>query len=410
MEHKTIERVENSLIEHPPYTLTGISERLFVRAFRSFVYNQMWEDPRIDIRALRLDGDSRILTICSAGCNVMNYLVRRPAWITAVDLNPHHIHLARLKLACAKYLPNYEDFWSFFGVAKGSKNLDLYRRHVRRHLDDATRSYWDGSLVRRLTRNNRIRYFKEGFYRKTLLGRLIGLLNFMGEVTVGPLESLREARTLEEQEAWWREKVAPFFDKKIVKFVANTPLWTIGMGIPPCQREIIEKEIGGSVTEVFLERSRRLVAGFPLEDNYFTWQALLGGYDAENRKAVPAYLRPENYDTLKAFVDRVDTQKTLYIDHLQQQQPHTYNRFALSDSMDWMKPPQIAAQWEEIARVGEPGSRIVFRTGASQSPVETALPPELKRRFRYKKELSEDLHRKDRAAVYGGFHCYVLDP
>ena len=407
---ESLKKVQNSLIEHPPYTLTGLSERLFVQAFRGFVYNQMWEDPRIDIEALRLDGNSRILTICSAGCNVMNYLVRRPAWITAVDLNPHHIHLARLKLACAKYLPVYEDFWSFFGLGKGTKNLDLYRKHVRSHLDDATRNYWDGSLVRRLTGNGRIRYFQKGFYRKTLLGRLIGLLNFMGEITVGPLESLRDARTLEDQEAWWREKVAPFFDKKIVKIVASTPLWTVGMGIPPRQQKIIENEIGGSVTEVFLERSRRLVAGFPLTDNYFTWQALLGGYDAENRQAVPAYLRPENYDTLKTYSDHADTCRSLYVDHLQAQNPGTYNRFVLSDSMDWMNPPQIAAQWAQIARVGEPGSRIVFRTGASRSPIETALPIELKHRFRYEKELSRKLHLQDRAAVYGGFHCYVLDP
>ena len=52
------------------------------------------------------------------------------------------------------------------------------------------------------------------------------------------------------------------------------------------------------------------------------------------------------------------------------------------------------------------GTRIVFRTAASQSPVEKALPTELRRRFVYEKELGDSLFPKDRAAIYGGFHIY----
>ena len=53
-----------------------------------------------------------------------------------------------------------------------------------------------------------------------------------------------------------------------------------------------------------------------------------------------------------------------------------------------MRPEQIAEMWTEIARVGKPGSRIVFRTAATTSPVETALPPALKAKFDYKEALS----------------------
>ena len=84
----------------------GISERLFVWWFGGFVYNQIWEDPRVDVEALEPFAGKRLMTIASGGCNVLNYLLADPAEVYAVDLNRHHIYLTRLKLAAARHLPN----------------------------------------------------------------------------------------------------------------------------------------------------------------------------------------------------------------------------------------------------------------------------------------------------------------
>src|SRR5215204_5999185 len=92
----------------------GLLQKLFALWFDAFVYNQIWEDPRVDIEALRIDGDSRILNISSGGCNALNYLIEGPQAVTAVDLNRHHIYLLNLKLAALKYLPRYEDFFEYF--------------------------------------------------------------------------------------------------------------------------------------------------------------------------------------------------------------------------------------------------------------------------------------------------------
>jgi S-adenosylmethionine-diacylglycerol 3-amino-3-carboxypropyl transferase len=93
---------------------------------------------------------------------------------------------------------------------------------------------------------------------------------------------------------------------------------------------------------------------------------------------------------------------------MRSQPDQSLDRFVFLDSQDWMKPEQIAEMWTEIARVGKPGSRIVFRTAATTSPVETALPPSLRDRFDYKETLSRALLREDRSAIYGGFHLYVM--
>ncbi len=83
-------------------------ERLFTLAFSGLVYPQIWEDPEVDMAALDLAPGKRILTIASGGCNVMSYLTVSPAGISAVDLNPAHVALVKLKIAAIKHLPDYE--------------------------------------------------------------------------------------------------------------------------------------------------------------------------------------------------------------------------------------------------------------------------------------------------------------
>lgn len=99
----------------------GLMQKMFAVWFDAFVYNQIWEDPRVDLQALQIDENSRIITISSGGCNALNYLVEKPNNVTAVDLNRHHIFLLRLKLAALEFLPDYEDFFTFFGYGKGRK-------------------------------------------------------------------------------------------------------------------------------------------------------------------------------------------------------------------------------------------------------------------------------------------------
>ena len=71
----------------PATTKRGALERLFTLMFKGFVYNQIWEDPDIDLEALALMPHHRLITIASGGCNILNYLAADPAEILAVDLN-----------------------------------------------------------------------------------------------------------------------------------------------------------------------------------------------------------------------------------------------------------------------------------------------------------------------------------
>ena len=109
-------QIKDAVLRKTSTRRQALLERLFAMWFARFVYNQIWEDPVVDLEALQLTPDCRVVTIASGGCNIMNYLGADPAAIIAVDLNPAHIALTRLKLAAMQRLPDYETFFKFFGI------------------------------------------------------------------------------------------------------------------------------------------------------------------------------------------------------------------------------------------------------------------------------------------------------
>ena len=125
--------LQKAVHHHRLASKRGLLERMFTLWFQGFVYNQIWEDPRVDAEALQMGPESSLLTISSGGCNVLNYLVHRPKRIVAVDLNANHMCLTRLKLAAIQYLPDYESFYNFFGFGQHKDNVSNYRRFIRDH-------------------------------------------------------------------------------------------------------------------------------------------------------------------------------------------------------------------------------------------------------------------------------------
>lgn len=387
----------------------GLSQRMFSWWFNSFIYNQIWEDPQVDLAALELKPDSRVLTIASGGCNLLNYLVAKPASIVAVDLNPYHMCLTRLKIACLQHLPDYETFFNFFGRANHPNNADNYYNYVSPHLDEMSRSYWENDHWLRRTRGKtRIHYFNENFYRYTRSGYFLRFLHALGHMTQVDLEQLLSLSNIEEQEKFFEAKISPLFDKWFVRKLSNWSFSVFSLGIPPQQCEAMRHEGNGQLAEVYRQRVKRLACGFPIRTNYFAWQSFGLRYDCESRQAVPDYLKQVHYDTIKQHSQRIETHITTLDDYLKEQPDHSLDRFVLLDSQDWMKPHVIQKLWEEIARVGKPGSRIIFRTAASPSPIETALSPELRAKFDCLERASQELHAYDRSAIYGGFHLYIM--
>jgi S-adenosylmethionine-diacylglycerol 3-amino-3-carboxypropyl transferase len=413
MSESTVARLKRAVHRNRTASRDGALERLFTWWFKGLVYTQIWEDPRVDAAALQLDETSRVLTISSAGCNVLNYLIRAPERVVAVDLNAAHMALTRLKLTALKHLPDHETFFRFFGAADDPANLDAYRRHVQPHLRPKTRAFWEQGRGPLGLGRSRIHHFADGLYDRGKTGLFQRLVHSLSELMVDrDLDALLDAETQAEQEAFFDEVVAPFFDHPVVRRLTQLPAVVYSLGIPPSQHAIMEAELqateADTLADLYRERLRRLVCDFPIQDNYFAWQLFGRRYDTERRRAVPPYLKPGHYARIRYHLDRVDTREAALDDVLQRQPDASFDSFVLLDAQDWMTPDAITQLWRKIRRVGAPGARIIFRTAGADSPVERALPPSLRCHFTYERNRSEALYAQDRSAVYGMFHCYVL--
>ena len=399
--------LERAAHQRPAATPRGALERLFTLMFQGFVYNQIWEDPGVDLDALALKPHHRLLTIASGGCNVLNYLAADPAAIVAVDLNPHHVALTRLKLAALRHLPDHESFFRFFGAADNDANPEAFERHLAAHLDEETRGYWNKKMGPLKPR--RIEMFARNLYRHGLLGRFIGILHGVAKLHGKKLDTILDAQTPREQRAAFDATIAPLFDSAAVKLLSRSPVSLYALGIPPAQYDALVGK--GDAIAVLRERVERLACDFPVKDNYFAWQAFGRGYDLEPRSGARLFAHRKLRHHQGARLDRVSVHHDSLIDFLAAQPAQSFHRYVLLDAQDWMNADQMEALWREIDRTADSrDAKVIFRTAGSDSPLGDSLPPDLLAPWTYHEWQSRVLHAQDRSSIYGGFHVYVRRP
>src|SRR5690606_4702590 len=177
-----------------------------------------------------------------------------------------------------------------------------YDRFLAPTLDTATRRYWE---KRGLRGRRRIDTFDRNFYRTGLLGLFIAAghrtAKFYG---VDPSEML-EARDIAGQRRFLEEKLAPIFEKRMLRLILSRKSSLFGLGIPPAQYDSLIESGDGTMASVLKARLEKLSCDFPLRENYFAWQAFARRYPVPGEAALPAYLDKSNYATLKANIGRV---------------------------------------------------------------------------------------------------------
>ena len=401
---KRAHRLGEAVRRSRTFSRTGMLELLFTWAFRNLVYPQIWEDPDVDMAALAITPECHVVTIASGGCNVLSYLMADPAAITAVDLNTAHVALNRLKLAAARRLPGWDAFYRFFGRADDPANLDLYWWYLSDQLDGETRAYWEGRGACGLGRR-RIAMFAQNIYRHGLLGRFIGLGHAVARAYGVDLGRVLRARSLEEQRSIYRETLAPLFDKRFVRWAVDNQLALFGLGIPPAQYAALASA-GDSMASVLRSRVEKLTCDFSIDENYFAWQAFGRAYGDDG--PLPPYLSRQNFELVRGRAERVTVLNRSFTEHLRNCPEESVDRFVLLDAQDWMSDAQLDALWREITRTARPAARVIFRTAAEASLLPGRLDPVLLGRWRYDAETSRALTARDRSALYGGFHLYVL--
>lgn len=390
--------------------LDWFSGRIFKHVHgNNLVYNTCWEDPRLDRVALDLGPDDNVLVITSAGCNALDYALCSPNHVYAVDMNYRQNALLELKQAGIRGL-EFEDFFKMFGDGRLPGVREIYRQKLRKHLSGPSQIYWD----------KYIRFFdskRTPFYFRGTSGAFAKWIKFYTDYVRGlrpHLDAALNAKTLEEQRSIYETKLKDKFWTGLIRFFMDRDTTLSMLGVPKAQRKQIETQYRGGVVQFIEDCVEAVFARLPLADNYFWRVYMTGSY---TRQCCPEYLKPDNFQRLKAgLVDRVTTH-TDSVQAFLERHKGRISRFVLLDHMDWLADklfPILELEWQSILDRAAPGTRILWRSGGLRTDFLEQVQVQVDGRLRHLPELlnlnpdlASELHKKDRVHTYGSF--YIAD-
>ncbi len=376
------------------------------------IYNTCWEDPRIDRVALELKPDDVLLTITSAGCNVLDYALQGPRKVIAVDLNPRQNALLELKMAGIRRL-DFERFFAIFGRGRFANFSQTYDQELRKELSPSAQRFWDRHLNFFQGTGHR-----PSFYFRGTTGYFAWLMNGYIDRVAGVRDSIDAvlgAKSVEEQRQIYEDRAlhSAIWRPYVRWFLRRDSALSL-LGVPRPQRDQLDREYHGGIARFIEDMIQYVFTSLPVQDNYF-WRVYLTGEYAAN--CCPDYLRPENFERLKGgLVDRIEIHNSSVAAYLERhEQP--ISRFVLLDHMDWlstMHSPWLQQEWQAIVRRATPNARLLWRSAGYCSDFVDRLEVDVnaQRRqvgdlLRYNRQLAAGLHELDRVHTYGSF--YIAD-
>lgn len=106
----------------------------------SIRYSLVWEDSQTLHHALDINDKDDVLMITSAGCNVLNALIKQPKSLTAIDLNTNQNRLLKLKKHLILNHP-FETYLALSGFLD-EKDLEECVQQLIKTLDGEEKHFW----------------------------------------------------------------------------------------------------------------------------------------------------------------------------------------------------------------------------------------------------------------------------
>lgn len=349
--------------------------------FSTLRYGQCWEDADILLEALNVQPAKTYLSIASAGDNAIALLTRSPARVVAVDLS--FAQLAALELRVAAYRElSHTELLILVGSSPGTERDVLYRR-CRSQLSAKSRDFWDArpeDIQQGIGGAGKFeRYF--AMFRE----RILPMVHLRAKV-----ERLLRVRTLEERisfynEEWdswrWRLLFRIFFSRFVMGHFGRDPTFF--------------KYVEGSVADRILERTRYALTQLdPAENPYVQW-ILTGSHP----HALPIAFRPENFDCIRANIDRLEWHQVSLEEFLERESSSRFDGFNLSDMFEYISPESYENLLRRIVLAGRCRSRLVYWNMLANR----RRPDSMKDELVPLDDLARCLHARDKAFFYSAF-------
>jgi S-adenosylmethionine-diacylglycerol 3-amino-3-carboxypropyl transferase len=344
-------------------------------------YSQAWEDHRLLGRGLRIGPGDDVLSIAGSGANVLALLLAAPRSIIALDVNRAQLALLELKLAAIERLSHHE-FACLVGARAGADRQELYER-VRDGLGTRARAHWDvhlADLERGVLGAGMLERYFERFRERHL-----------AQLDLSPLLDLDDRG--QQASLYDRLLGTPEFEAAVR--ATFTPEAMAGQARDATQfRYVTAQDVPG----YFLRRLRYVCTQLPTRGNFYLEWFLTGRY--RDLDAGPPFLRPANFERLRALAGRVTIVEDELSRFLAAQPPGAVSAANLSDVFEYVSEDTTAELLELLVSRLRPGGRVAYWN---------LLVPRSSSRLPALRGLSHRLWLQDRVFFYSDF-CLNTTP
>jgi S-adenosylmethionine-diacylglycerol 3-amino-3-carboxypropyl transferase len=321
--------------------------------FDEINYAASHEDGRSELRALALDGDSRVLCITGSGSRVLDLLVAEPGEVVAIDVNAAQNHLLALKLAVLKVM-SYEEQLFFLGLLESprragpsdyTQRVALYAR-VRPLLGEQPRAFWD----------RRVKAVERGVFYcgrwERFLRAMVAPAAFMRRALIDELFS---CGSLERQAELWRERWNTRGWDRYLRVLANRWAWTKLVREPGMRHIPRELDIVACIKARFDHAAETTL----FRDSPWCWLVFKGFLSATG--PLPPHLSREHFEQLRRHAHRVTPVTSSLSTYLARDDVGSFSAYSVSDFGSYADDLRYRAAWLAIARRAAPGARVCER-------------------------------------------------
>jgi S-adenosylmethionine-diacylglycerol 3-amino-3-carboxypropyl transferase len=358
---------------------TRASSSITARAdFSAIRYAQCWEDADALLAGLAIQPGDSCLSIASAGDNTLALLAQSPGHVLAIDVSDAQLACLALRVAAYRRL-EHPELLELIGSRPSVRREELYLR-CRGGLAPDERHFWDahlGAIRAGIGGAGKFeRYFR--LFQERILPLVESRAN-VAQLLAGGTPEERQTFYAHEWDTWrWRLLFRLFFSRALMGRLGRDPEFFA--------------YVEGSVANRLLQRTRYALTELnPAENPYLQW--ILTG---THQTALPYALRPENFDAIRANLDRLEWRRQSLEEYLATAEAHSIDRFNLSDVFEYVSREQYARLLARLADVGRPGGRLLYWNMLAPRGYLDALA----HRLWPLEALAERLHRQDKAFFY----------
>jgi S-adenosylmethionine-diacylglycerol 3-amino-3-carboxypropyl transferase len=360
------------------YNATVTTEIAQRADFTEIRYAQCWEDADVLLAGLDAQPGDVCLSIASAGDNALALLTRSPSRVIAVDLNPAQLACLGLRVAAYRCLEHGE-LLELIGSVDSGRRDQLYRR-CRAAMADDTRAFWDArpaSIAAGIGGAGKFeRYF--ALFRDRVMPLVHSRETIRRLLEGGSAEECRRFHD-EMWDTWrWRLMFRLFFSRRVMGRLGRDPSFF----------DYVEVKVSDRI----LARTRHALADLnPAENPYLQW--ILAG---RHLTAWPVALRAENFDLIRAHLDRLEWRCCSLEQALTDLGAKSVDRFNLSDIFEYMSADASEKLLERLAHAGRGGGRLLYWNMLARRH----RPERLADRLCPLDDVAKRLHEEDKAFFY----------